>query len=113
MLNLSLLKGATDSNWAGDTATRKPVGGYVFTYNGTPVSWSSKQQSVVALSTLQAEYIACSGATREAIWLKSLLDDIASLPRVKVSDLLSKEAGEKKDPVKSTTTLPIQRLKPP
>ena len=51
---------------------------------------------MVALSTLQAEYIACSNATREAIWMNRLLDDIASLRRMKIDDLLCNMEREKK-----------------
>jgi hypothetical protein len=65
------LQGFTDSDWAGRTSTRKSVGGYIFV-DGGPISWQAKSQSVVALSTLEAEFIACSDATREAIWLRRL-----------------------------------------
>jgi hypothetical protein len=40
------------------------------------VSWSSKRQPTVALSTMEAEYMAASHCTREAIWLRQLLDDV-------------------------------------
>lgn len=75
--------GFTDSDWAGNQATRKSTGGYIFfgsaatdeeiraPANGA-ISWQAKSQSVVALSTLEAEYIACSDATREALWLRRL-----------------------------------------
>ena len=63
------LHGYTDSDWAGRSSTRKSVGGYIF-IDGGPISWQAKSQSVVTLSTLEAEYIAASDATREAIWLR-------------------------------------------
>jgi hypothetical protein len=50
----------------------------IFYAFGSPVGWQAKSQSVVALSTLEAEYIACSDATREAIWLKRLLAEITT-----------------------------------
>jgi len=58
----SPILGFTDSNFAGDINRRKSQGGYVFqVYNG-PVSWKSYKQSMVALSTMEAEYVACSEA---------------------------------------------------
>jgi hypothetical protein len=68
--------GFTDSDWAGSTGSRKSIGGYVFQTNKGSISWQAKSQTVVALSTLEAEYIACSDATREALWLRQLRSDI-------------------------------------
>ena len=75
--------GFTDSDWAGRNADRKSVGGCIFfsacDKEGSPsgpILWQVKTQSVVALSTLEAEYIACSDATREALWLARLEADI-------------------------------------
>jgi hypothetical protein len=62
----STLEGFTDSDWAGSKDKRKSMGGYIFFYSG-PISWQAKGQSMVALSTLEAEFIACSEAPREAI----------------------------------------------
>ena len=74
-----LLDGFTDSDWAGCRATRKSVGGHIFLIGGSPVSWQAKGQTVVALSTLEAELIACSDGTREALWLKRLLSDLGAI----------------------------------
>jgi ketosteroid isomerase-like protein len=71
--------GYTDSDWAGDSKDRKSQGGYVFTLNGGPISWRSRKQELVALSTLEAEFIACSEATREAQWLRQF-SEYDSLP---------------------------------
>jgi len=88
--------GYTDSDWAGNLTTRKSVGGCVFGLGYINVSeelvmsglihWQAKSQSVVALSTLEAEYIACSHATRESLWLKRMLKEAADGMAVKVSD---------------------------
>jgi len=56
--------GYTDSEWANDSAYRKPQGGHIFISNGT-ISCQSRKQDTVAMSTLEAEYIACSEASRE------------------------------------------------
>jgi hypothetical protein len=66
------LHGYTDSDWAGDSADRKSQGGFVFAMGGAAVSWQSRKQSLIALSTLEAEYIACSDAVRETKWLLQL-----------------------------------------
>lgn len=54
---LSDLIDYTDSDWAGDTATRRSTSGYVFNVESGAISWSSKRQATVALSTCEAEYI--------------------------------------------------------
>jgi len=68
----------TDSDWAGDKESRKSTGGYLFTLAGGPVSWKTKRQNVVALSSTEAEYIALSEATKEAVWIRRLLIEIES-----------------------------------
>ena len=65
-----------DANWAGDVDTRGSTSGYVFMVANGVVSWSSKKQSTVAKSTTEAEYVALSQATQEAIWLRRLLCDL-------------------------------------
>ena len=71
-----VLQGYSDADWAGDEITRKSMSGYIFQLGGSPISWASKKQTVVALSTTEAEYIALSLATQEAVWLRNLLSDI-------------------------------------
>jgi hypothetical protein len=70
--------GFTDSDWASDSTDRKSQGGHVFLtcYDGGAISWQSRKQDLIALSTLEAEYIACSDASREARWLLQLQRDI-------------------------------------
>jgi len=50
--------------------------GYVYKFANRPITWNSKRQTTVSLSTTKAEYIAASIATKEAIWLRKLLLDI-------------------------------------
>ena len=83
--SLSDLIGYTDSDWAGCTATRRSTSGYVFNVGSGAISWSSKRQATVALSTCEAEYVGQTQATKEAIWLRSLLTSLRkkdSLPTV-------------------------------
>jgi hypothetical protein len=65
-----------DADWAGCEDTRHSTTGYIFTLAGGPVSWSSQKQKVVALSTCEAEYIALSEAVKEALWIKSFINDL-------------------------------------
>ena len=66
----------SDANWAGDLDDRQSTSGNVFMMANGPISWLSKKQATVALSTEESEYIALSQATEEAIWLRRLLQDI-------------------------------------
>merc|ERR1711979_134154 len=49
------------------------MGGYVFCLGNGPISWRSKKQSCVALSSAEAEYMALAAAAQEAVWIKELL----------------------------------------
>ena len=68
------LQGYVDSDW-GSEKNRKSVGGYIFSLGGAAVSWASKKQTLVALSTEEAEYTAFTEGSREALWIKQLLSD--------------------------------------
>ena len=70
------LAGYSDADWAGDINDRKSTSGYVFMLSGSAISWRSKKQTSVALSTAEAEYIALSSAAQEAIWLRQLFSDL-------------------------------------
>ena len=70
------LFGYCDSDWAGCVDDRKSTSGHVFCMGSGAISWSSKKQEVVALSSSEAEYIAATSATCQAVWLKRLLVDL-------------------------------------
>jgi hypothetical protein len=72
----SRLHGYVDADWASDVNDRKSTSGFVFMLAGGAISWSSKKQPSVALSSTEAEYIAGAHATKEAIWLKNLVSEI-------------------------------------
>ena len=63
------LQGYVVADMAGDRDNQRSTTGYVFTVGGTTVSWVSKIQSVVALSTTEVEYVAATEASKEMIWL--------------------------------------------
>ena len=67
------LIGYSDADWAGDLEDRHSTTGNLFLMTGGPISWLSKKQAVVALSTSEAEYVALSSATQEVVWLRKLL----------------------------------------
>jgi hypothetical protein len=69
----------TDADWANSKDDRKSISGYVSIFAGGATTWSSKKQATVALSTMEAEYIALSHAARENLWLRSLFTEL-SLP---------------------------------
>ncbi|KAF1332493.1 hypothetical protein FI667_g3402, partial [Globisporangium splendens] len=63
------LIGYSDADWAGDIETRRSISGYVFVLNDGCISWRSKKQRTVSLSSTEAEYMALSEATQDAMWL--------------------------------------------
>ncbi|KAG6590624.1 Integrase catalytic core protein [Phytophthora cinnamomi] len=69
-------QGYSDADWAGDLSDRKSTSGYLFQVAGGPISWGSKKQSSVSLSTSEAEYIALSLAIQEGKWVHKLLCEI-------------------------------------
>ena len=71
-----MIIGYTDSDWAGDLDTRQSTSGYVFKMCSAAVSWSSKFQATPALSSTEAEYMAVTRASQEAIWLRQLLEQL-------------------------------------
>ena len=71
--NLELV-GFSDSDWAGSREDRRSTTGFVFYLGDAAFTWSSKKQSIVALSTCEAEYIAAAACVCHAIWLRRLLE---------------------------------------
>jgi len=61
------IHGFFDVDWAGDLDQRRSTSGYVFNLFGGVVNWMSKKQSIVALSTTEAEYMAATHASKEAV----------------------------------------------
>ena len=65
-----------DSDYGGCLDTRRSTSGYVFLMAGGPVAWSSKRQATVALSTVEAEYVAMSRCTQQMVWMQSWLSEV-------------------------------------
>ena len=55
---------------------RKAVSGYAFIINGGAISWSTKHQEIISLSTTESEYVAATYAAKEALWLCSIISQL-------------------------------------
>jgi hypothetical protein len=64
-------------NWASDINDRKLTSGYTFKLADAAMSWSSKKQTSIALSSMEAEYISRAHAAKEAVWLRQLLSELS------------------------------------
>jgi hypothetical protein len=70
------LLGFTDSNFANCPDMQCSVSGYCFTLGSGAITWSARQQKTVSLSTCKAKYMTASEATKELVWLHTLLDEL-------------------------------------
>jgi hypothetical protein len=71
------LSGHVDAHFANELDKRKSVMGYKFSLRSGAISWASRKQKVVTLSSTEAEYIGTSEAAKEACWLRMLLSGIS------------------------------------
>lgn len=74
--NKNVIRAYSDADYANDVETRRSTTGYVFLLSSAAVTWNSRRQHSVALSTTESEFVAASEATKEAIWVKQLLSEI-------------------------------------
>ena len=70
------LWGYVDSDWAGCPDSHRSTSGFVFMLNGASISWRSKRQPTVALSSAEAEFISASAMVQEVIFLRKFLSEI-------------------------------------
>lgn len=66
----------SDADCAGEISDRRSVSGYITLFSGAAISSSSRKQLTVALSTMEAEYMALANTTREVIWLRQLASEL-------------------------------------
>ena len=71
----TILQGYVDVDMAGEKDSRRRTTGYLFTVGGIAISWISKLQQVVALSTMEAKYVAATEASKEMIWLQRFMEE--------------------------------------
>ncbi|UYV62815.1 hypothetical protein LAZ67_2002020 [Cordylochernes scorpioides] len=69
----------SDSDWANDIDDRRSTSGSAVTINGCLVSWRSKKQNCVSLSTMESEYIALAQTTKEILWIAQILENLKCL----------------------------------
>lgn len=68
--------GLTDTDWCGDSDTSRSTSGFVFISNGGAIGWSSKHQTMVALSSTESEYIGLSNTGQHLIWLRTFYEEL-------------------------------------
>ncbi|XP_046393582.1 secreted RxLR effector protein 161-like [Ischnura elegans] len=73
------LTGYVNADWGGDIQDRKSTSAYIFKLGNSAISWSSRKQSSVALSTTEAEYVSAASASQEDVWLRQLLHDLGEV----------------------------------
>ncbi|KAI4334907.1 hypothetical protein L6164_013609 [Bauhinia variegata] len=71
-----VLDGYTDADMVGDVDSRKSTSGYMMTFAGGAVSWQSKLQKCVALSSTKAEYIVITEVGKKLLWMKRFLQEL-------------------------------------
>ncbi|XP_063834918.1 uncharacterized protein LOC135084103 [Ostrinia nubilalis] len=86
----TMTHGYCDSDWASSEDDRRSCTGYTFLFQGGMISWNSRRQPTVALSTTEAEYMSLSSCIQEALWLRQLQEtfwpQLKSEPMVIYSD---------------------------
>lgn len=72
----SSLIGYSDSDLAGDVDDRKSTTGVIYFLGENPITWVSKKQRMVALSSCEAEYVAATAAACQGLWLGRMLKEL-------------------------------------
>ncbi|MCO5609889.1 hypothetical protein L7F22_064123 [Adiantum nelumboides] len=70
------LHGYISADWAGSTTDRRSTSGFMFTLGSAAITWSSKKQPIVALSSTETEYRGAAVAAYEVAWLRKLHMDL-------------------------------------
>ncbi|CAJ2668597.1 unnamed protein product [Trifolium pratense] len=79
------VEGYTDADWAGNVLDRKSTSGYFTFVGGNLVTWRSKKQKVVALSSAEAEFRGMAKGLCELLWLRRLLMEIGCGPSMEMN----------------------------
>jgi hypothetical protein len=74
-LNFDLIE-YTDSDFVGSNDDRKSTCGYVFSLGSRIVAWASKKQTIVTLSSTEAEYVATTTAACQVVWMRRILNEL-------------------------------------
>lgn len=76
----AIVVGMCDADFAANVFDRKSINGFVWLLSGAAITWNAKKQTLIALSTTEAEYVALVHAGREAIWIRSILSEVSLSP---------------------------------
>ena len=76
-----VVTGYTDSNFE-NKGDFKSQSAYIFVLNGGAISWRSSKQSTIADSSTEAEYIAASDASKEAVWMRKFIEELGVVPSI-------------------------------
>ena len=71
-----LIHGFTDADFGGDLDDRRSTSGYVYLCGDTSISWCSRKQHSISLSTAEAEYKAAALAAQECVWLLRIIEEV-------------------------------------
>lgn len=69
------VQGWSDADWANGSDCRS-ISGYIFKLGNGPITWASKKQPTIAISTMEAEYMAMGLATQEILWLRRFFEEL-------------------------------------
>jgi len=75
------LVGYNDADWSGDPDEFKSTSDYAFLLNDEAITWCSKKQTCVALSTMETKYVTSSAAVQEGVWLSKFLREFSIVAR--------------------------------
>ena len=71
-------EGFCNADWASQK-DRHSISGFCFQYGNNAISWSLKKQSIIALSSMEAEYVAETNMAKEALWLQSFINEVTGI----------------------------------
>lgn len=86
--------GYSDSDWAEDRVDRRSTSAYTYRIGDGSVSWKTRKQPTVSLSSTEAEYKALSDSCKEALWLRNLLSELCLRPRSAIPLHVDNEGAE-------------------
>jgi hypothetical protein len=86
--------GYSDSDWAEDRDDRRSTSGYTFQVGNGAISWKSRKQATVSLSSTEAEYKALSDSFKEGLWLHHLLTELHLRPNTAIPLHVNNEGAE-------------------
>ena len=77
----------TDADWGGDYMDRSSTTGYLTKINGCTISWATKKQQTVALSTAEAKYMGLATGVQEIIWIKQFISELLSIQNKQINPI--------------------------